>query len=184
MQSFFQSIAQAIGDNWAYIVGASGVTIISIVGIALTLLTLPGMWIAIVAAVGVQFWQPGMFSWWTLGICIGFALLAELLEFFASAAGAAKGGASKKGAVGAIVGSLVGAVVGSFFFPPIGTVLGAVLGAGGAVIWVEMSLEKRGFGDATKAGTGAAAGRLLATFIKVTFAAVVALTLSVAAWTP
>jgi len=179
-----QSFVQTISDNWEFIVGASGVTIISIVGIALTLLTLPGMWIAIAAAIGVQLWQPTMFSWWTLGICIGLALLAEMLEFFASAAGAAKGGASKKGALGAIIGSLVGAIVGSFFFPPIGTVLGAVAGAGGAVIWVEMSLEKRGFRDATKAGTGAAVGRLLATFIKVTFAAVVALTLSIAAWTP
>ena len=165
-----------------YIIAATIVTLTSIVGIALTLVTLPGIWLALLGAVAIQAWQPGTFSWWTLGICAALALSGELLEFAASAAGAAKGGASKKGALGAVAGSLLGAIVGSFFVPPIGTIIGAVLGAGAAVVWVEMALNSRSVSAAAKAGTGAAAGRLLATILKTGIAVVVAGVLITGAW--
>ncbi|MCX5690557.1 MAG: DUF456 family protein [Planctomycetota bacterium] len=157
-----------------YIIAATIVTLSSLIGIALTLVTLPGIWLALLSAVAIQAWLPGTFSWWTLGICAALALSGELLEFAASAAGAAKGGASKKGALGAIAGSLLGAIVGSFFIPPIGTIIGAVLGAGAAVVWVEMALNSRSMSAAAKAGTGAAAGRLLATILKTGIAIIVA----------
>jgi len=165
-----------------YIIAASSVSLASVVSLALTLLTLPGMWLLLAVTVGVQIWQPSLFSWWTIIACAVLALVAELLEFIASAAGAAKGGASKKGAFAAIVGSLIGAIVGSFFLPPIGTILGAVLCAGVAVVWVESALNQKSMSDAARAGTGAAAGRLIATLIKTSIAAVVAITLTIAAW--
>jgi len=170
--------------HWEYITAATSVTLAALIGVALTLVTLPGMWLALLIAVGMQIWQPTLFNWWTLVACAVLAFIGEVIEFAASAAGAAKGGASKKGAFGAIGGSLIGAIVGSFFIPPIGTILGAVLGAGLAVAWVEMAFSQRTLTQAAKAGTGAAAGRLLATVAKTLIAACVALALCIAAWWP
>lgn len=167
---------------WLYIATGTCLSLMGVLSVALTLLTLPGMWALLVLATGLQIWQPNLFSWWTIIACAGLALLAEVLEFVASAAGAAKGGASKKGALAAIVGSLVGAIVGSFFLPPIGTILGAMLGAGIAVAWVETALNRRSMTDATKAAGGAAAGRLVATIIKGSLAVVVAITIISSAW--
>ena len=76
------------------------------------------------AAAACQLWQPGMFSWWTIGVCTGLALLGEIIEFAAGAVGASRAGGSKTGAAGAIVGTLIGAVIGTFIPPPvIGTIL-------------------------------------------------------------
>ncbi len=165
-----------------YILAASVVSVLSIAGIVLTLLTLPGMWIAIAAAVIANFVVPGLFSWWTIGTCIGLAVLAEALELGASALGAAKGGASKKGAIAAVVGALIGAIVGSFFLPPVGTVIGAAGGAGIGAIWAEIALNNRAFREAAKAGAGAAIGRLVAVILKTAFAVTVAGILTTAAW--
>ena len=165
-----------------YIVAGSIVSLSSLIGIALTLVTLPGIWVALLGATAVQAWQPETFSWWTLGVCALLALTGEAVEIAASAAGAAKGGASRKGALGAVVGSIGGAIIGSFFVPPLGTIAGAVLGAGLAVVWVEMALNNRSASAAAKAGTGAAAGRLLATILKTGIAVVVAGVLISAAW--
>ena len=169
-------------ETSSHIIAGLCVGIASWVGVVLTLLTLPGMWIALLVAVAVQAWQPGTFSWWTLGTCCVLAVIGEIVEFAASAAGAAKGGASRRGAIGAIVGSVVGAIAGSFFVPPLGTIAGAVVGAGLAVGWVELALNDRSLAEAAKAGTGAAAGRLLATVAKTAIAAVVAIILCIAAW--
>lgn len=167
---------------WDYIITASAVSLLSIGGIVLTLLTLPGMWIAIAAGVVANFVVPGMFSWWTIGACVALAGVAELLELLASAFGAAKGGASKKGAIAAVIGALIGAIAGSFFIPPIGTVVGAASGAGIGAIWAEIALNQRDFTTAAKAGAGAAIGRLIAMLLKTTFACAVAGVLVTAAW--
>ena len=171
-----------MNDVAADILASSVATLFAIVGVALTLLTLPGTWLAILVATGLQAWRGDLYSWWTLIICAVIALVGEAVEIAASALGAAKGGASRKGALAAVVGSLVGAVVGSFFLPPIGTIMGAVLGAGGAALWVEHSLLQRPFAEAAKAGTGAAAGRLIATLAKAGLSAVVAGILIGGAW--
>jgi uncharacterized protein YqgC (DUF456 family) len=171
-----------VNDVAADILASSVATLFAVLGIALTLLTLPGTWLAILVATGLQAWRGDLYSWWTLIICAFIALVGEVVELAASALGAAKGGASRKGALAAVVGSLVGAVVGSLFLPPIGTIMGAVLGAGLAALWVEHSLLQRPLSEAAKAGTGAAAGRLIATLAKAGLSAVVAAILITGAW--
>ena len=116
------------------------VVLMALAGVLLTVMTLPGAWIAIAAAIGCQFWQPGLYSWWTLGAAAGLAAIGEVLELVASAMGASKAGASKKGATGAVIGSIVGAIAGSFVVPIVGTIVGAVVVAG-AVWWVARSLR-------------------------------------------
>ncbi len=168
---------------------ASLLLLLNVLGIALTALTLPGIWLMLLFAGLAQWWQQAvygtwMFSWWTLGTCAALALLAEIIEFVASALGAAKFGGTRWGALGSIVGTIVGAVVGSFFLFPLGTILGAAVGAGAGALLCERHLGKRTWEAAGKAGAGAAIGRLAATLVKVSIAILVAIILSVAAFIP
>ena len=62
--------------------------IVALAGIVLTLLTLPGTWLMLLVALLCQLWRPEQFSWWTLGLALLLAVIAEIIEFFASAVGA------------------------------------------------------------------------------------------------
>jgi uncharacterized protein YqgC (DUF456 family) len=154
------------------------------VGVVLTLVTLPGVWVLMALAVGVQvLWMPELFSWWTLAACFVLAAAGEVAEAVATGVGAAKGGASKWGIAGAIVGTLVGAVLGTFIpLPIIGTLIGAALGAAAGAVLAEKVIKNRGWMDSTKAGAGAAAGRLVALVVKGCVTAAVGVTLAVAAF--
>ncbi|MCG3122979.1 MAG: hypothetical protein GIKADHBN_01385 [Phycisphaerales bacterium] len=152
----------------------------SLVGIGLTLLTLPGAWLMLAVAAACNLWQPGMFSWWTIGVLAGIALLAELIEFGASALGAAKTGGTRSGALGSVAGALLGALAGTPFFPPVGTIAGAILGAGLGALIAERGIANRRWRDSAKVAGGAAAGRLVATVVKASAAAAIALVLIVA----
>lgn len=163
---------------------ASIVTLAAFLGIVLTLITMPGIWFMIGVALMCFWWQPEMFSWWTIGGVIVLAVMAEIAELVASAAGAGKAGGSKHGAWGSIVGSLIGLLLGTFMIPiPIlGSLIGAVLGAFGGAALAERGVAKRPWGESVKSGQGAAVGRLLSSVIKTGFAIVVALTLVVDAF--
>ncbi|MGQ0627309.1 MAG: DUF456 family protein [Phycisphaerales bacterium] len=166
------------------ILSAVIVTFFCLVGVALSALTLPGVWVALAAAVACYVWRPELFSGWTLLICAGLAATGEVAEIAASAIGAKKAGGSRAGGWGALGGSLVGAVVGSFFVPPIGTIAGAVLGAGAGAMLGERHVTGKSWDDAARVGSGAAAGRLVATAAKIAICVAVAGTLMVAVWWP
>ncbi|MBY0111290.1 MAG: DUF456 domain-containing protein [Phycisphaerales bacterium] len=150
-------------------------------GFVLTLLTLPGLWLPIVVALGFQWFHPEMFSWWTIGAAVLLGVMAETLEFVASAAGATKAGGTKRSAAGAILGTLAGAIVGSAFFFPIGTILGAVAGAGVGAVLLDKTRVERTWSESTRVGAGAAAARGIAIVIKASFSAIIAMLLVVAA---
>ncbi|GJQ29067.1 MAG: hypothetical protein HBSAPP03_09510 [Phycisphaerae bacterium] len=167
--------------DWIQISAVALIALASFAGVVLTVLTLPGTWVTVAAGVVVKAWRPELMPWWVLLAALALALLAEGIEFAATALGAAKAGATRRGAVGAIIGSIVGALGGSIVPPfPLGTILGGVLGAGlGAMI-----AERHGnatWRQAGQAAGGAAAGRLVATLAKTTLAGVIAATLSTAA---
>ena len=169
--------------DWAAgvpVVAGLVVVIACLVGIFLTVLTLPGAWIAIAVSLLVWWWQPQMFEWWTFLIALIFAALGEVVEFAAGALGAAKAGASKKGMIGATIGTLLGAIIGTFFGPIIGSIIGGVLGAALGAFVGEFGFASRHWKDAGKASAGAAIGRVLATIGKTIFAGAVALTLCLA----
>lgn len=167
--------------DWPYWGAATILTVVSLAGIVLTLLTLPGTWLIVLGGLLIKLWQPELLSWWVIGVAIGLAALAEVVEFGASALGAAKGGASKRGALGAVVGSLVGAIVGSFFpLFPISTIAGGVVGAGLGTFLVEKGVVARTWGQAVRSGGGAAAGRLVATLTKTAIACAIAVLITVA----
>jgi uncharacterized protein len=161
--------------TWEVWTIAIAVPILSLAGIALTGVLLPGTWLIVAVMAGVKLWQPDMVSWWTLLALVALATLGEGLEFIASALGAAKAGATKHGAIGAMVGALVGAIAGIPFIPPFGPIVGGALGAGLGAILAERSFANKTWKESSKAGAGAAVGRLLATLAKLLIAAAMAL---------
>ena len=160
------------------------IALASAVGIGLTLLGLPGIWLTIGVALVAWIIRGEMFSWWTMGACVALGLLAELLEFVLSAAGAARAGGSKRAAVASIAGGVVGGILGAPFLFPIGTILGAALGAGAAAGIFEATKPGRTLEQSYAVGQGAAVGRLVATIVKTTVNAVIALILVLAAVIP
>jgi uncharacterized protein len=169
-------------SGWQHWTAIAVTTLAGVLGTALTMLTLPGTWLMLLVAVGLQLWLPGLYSWWTLGVAGSVALLGEVVEFGASAMGAAKGGASKRGALGAMIGAVVGAIVGSPFFFPLGTLAGGALGAAVGTLTAERAWAKRDWTAASKAAGGAAAGRLVATVLKTAIAGGIAVLLIVASF--
>ncbi|HMN42807.1 MAG TPA: DUF456 domain-containing protein [Phycisphaerales bacterium] len=168
---------------------ALALTLINIIGVAVTAILLPGIWLMLLCAGLAQWWQRAlygtwMFSWWTLGLCTALALLAEIIEFAASAIGASRFGGSRWGGAGAILGAVLGAIAGSLVVPILGTIVGAAAGAFLGALLSERHIAKRSWQDANRAGTGAAIGRLSATLVKVIIACLVAIALSVDALVP
>jgi uncharacterized protein len=162
-----------------HILAATIVFVFGVIGVVLTVLTLPGTWLAVIVAALCTWWQPQLMSWWVIGAAAALALLAEIVEFGASAVGTAKAGGTRRGGVGSLVGGLAGAIFGAPFFFGLGAIPGAVIGAGVGAVVAERGWAKRTWTESTKAGKGAAIGRLVATVLKVAFAAAIALLLTI-----
>ncbi len=172
--------------GWEIAIGVA-LSVLNVVGVALTALLLPGMWVMLLGAGLAQWWHMAqygseMYSWWTLGVCAGVAALAEVIELAASGLGASKFGGTKTGAMGSVVGAIVGAVIGSLVLFLIGTIIGAAVGAFAGALLGERLLKKRTWAEAGKSGAGAAIGRLAATLVKVALAVVVGAALSIGAF--
>lgn len=150
-------------EQWIALVGTP---FIAMIGIVLTLVTLPGTWLIVLWSLALAIWQPSVVPWWVVVILILLAAAGEALEFLASAIGAAKAGASKWGIIFAIVGAFVGALIGMLIVPIIGAIVGGALGAAGGAVAGEMALAKRTWHESRKIATGAAIGRLLSMLAK------------------
>ena len=99
------------------------------------LFSLPGNWI-LLALVALFAWlvpdtiYRGV-SWTTVGVIAALAVVGEIIEFVAGAAGAAKQGASRRSILLSLVGAIVGSVMGATAgvpIPIIGSIAGALLG--------------------------------------------------------
>ncbi|TVQ63656.1 MAG: DUF456 domain-containing protein [Phycisphaerales bacterium] len=150
-------------------------------GMALVILGLPGVWLMVVCALLIQWWRPDTYSWWTLGVCLGLALLGEVLDIVASAVGARGAGGTKRSFVGAIAGGLIGAVLGTPIAPVVGTILGGAVGAGIGAAALDRSKPLHTWRMSARVGQGAAVGRLVSTLIKMVIGAVVGVALVVGA---
>jgi uncharacterized protein YqgC (DUF456 family) len=138
-----------------------------------TLITLPGNWI--IAGLAALFaWlipaEAGSgITWTAVAVLVGLAVAGEVLEFGASAAGAAKQGASKRAVALSMLGAGVGSVAGLAIGMPIpilGSLIMAVLGgAGGAFAGAYIGETWKGKPTENRmaAGRGAFAGRIWGT---------------------
>jgi len=147
-------------------------------GVFLNVLTLPGLWL-MVAGVGLYGWATGwnnLIGWPSLGTLFGLAVLAEIIEFLAGAAGAKSAGGSKRGAAGSIIGGIIGAIFLSFLvpIPIVGTVVGICLGAFAGAAVVEWMIGKD-LKQSALIGAGAAKGRFYGIIIKIAFGVVMLL---------
>jgi uncharacterized protein YqgC (DUF456 family) len=150
-------------ETWIALVGTP---FIAMLGIVLTLVTLPGTWLIVLWSLALAIWQPTLVPWWVVVILIILAATGEALEFLASAVGAAKAGASKWGIIFALLGAFLGALIGMFIVPVIGAIVGGALGAAAGAVGGEMALAKRTWDDSKKIALGAAIGRLLSMLAK------------------
>jgi uncharacterized protein YqgC (DUF456 family) len=163
---------------------ATLLTLCNLVFLAGVLFNLPGTWLMVLLAAGVEWWTPEefMFGWPVLYTVGGLALLGEFLEFVFSAAGSRQAGGSKRGAGFAIAGGVVGAVFGTALpLPVVGTLIGASIGAfAGSILgdlWAGRPLV-----HSIDAGRGAAVGRFMGTVAKLAIGAIMVVILAVAAF--
>jgi uncharacterized protein len=146
------------------------------------LLGLPGNWL-IVAATALYAWlipegSRAAIGWPTVGVATGLAVLGEIAELAASAAGVKKLGGSWFGAILALVGSVAGAIMGVFIgipVPIVGSLLAALLFGGlgalaGAV--VGETLRGQSIEKTLRIGQAAFWGRLIGTLAKVLIGAI------------
>jgi len=159
------------------------------VWLGLVLLGLPGIWLMVASAAVVAWWQHGggapMFGVATLATIVALAVVGEILEFAAGAAGSRGAGGTRRGTVGALMGGLVGAVAGTILLPMpfLGSLIGASVGAALGALGLELTGGKA-MRDSVRTGLGAGAGRLLGTVLKLMVAVAAWVVLAVAAFRP
>jgi uncharacterized protein YqgC (DUF456 family) len=146
------------------------------------LFSLPGNWILLGLAALFAWLAPHAsgrgIGWTTVGVLAGLAVLGEVIEFFAGAAGAAKQGASRRSIVFSLIGGMAGSIFGAMAglpVPVIGSVIAALLGGSlgafaGAYVG-EKSIE-RPHSESMAVARGAFAGRLWGTVGKFAVGAV------------
>ncbi len=166
--------------DWITIIVIVLFATVAAVCVLLALLGLAGTWIMIAIAIGIEFldtyWGDGeTWGWTTLGICVGLAVVGEIMEMGAGALGVKVGGGSRRGMIGAIIGGIAGGIIFTPFIPVpvIGTLIGAVIGTfTGAVIGELSHKDPATVGEVAKSATGATVGRILGVLGKTGVAAV------------
>ena len=158
--------------------------LINLTGLGLAIVSLPGLWLIVGATAGFA-WVTGFnkyVGWPGLIAVLVLALLAEIIEFVAGAAGSKQAGGSKRGMIGAVVGALVGAVVFTPFIPVpvVGTIAGLCLGSFAGAFLVEIGIGRE-YGHAANVGIGAAKGRFYGVIIKLIFGVVMLLVAQIVA---
>lgn len=144
--------------------------VVSVSGIALAAITLPGIWLIALGAVVAMLIAPGSIGWWGIGALVALAALGELVDFLASALGSNRLGGTRAGAIGSVLGTLAGAIMGSFVLPILGSIVGGVVGAGVGAVVGERGVASRSWRDSVRSGGGAATGRLVSMVVKVMLA--------------
>lgn len=131
-----------------------------VLAFATHLFSLPSNWLLLLIIAGWAAWQPeahvSLARWIFL---LGLAAAAEVMEFLGQYWSAGKYGASKAGNWGSLAGAIIGAFLGIPFFFGLGALPGALAGAYGGCLLVEL-WRKRPLYEAKKAATGALLGKI------------------------
>ena len=133
--------------------------LLMLVGLFVNIMGLPGLWLMVVSYVGYALatgWDTYV-GWPSIVILVLLGLAAELVEFFAGAAGSAAAGGRKRGMLGAVLGAVIGGIVGTPILPIVGTIVGACAGA--FVGAAAMEFTDKDAAHAMRVGVGAFKGR-------------------------
>lgn len=150
--------------HWLYYVC---LFVVLLLGLAITIMTLPGLWL-MVGAAAVYAWLTGgaYIGWWTLASLLVLAIAGEVVELASSGAGAKRAGAGRRGLWGALIGGVLGGIFLSFIpIPVLSTLVGVCLGTFLGATIGELS-GGRHVGHSALIGVSAAKGRLVGTFQK------------------
>jgi uncharacterized protein YqgC (DUF456 family) len=152
-------------------------------GWVLNVFGLPGNWTNCVAVALYAYLIPSehrvWVSWWVVGAVLLLAILGEVVETFASAAGTAKVGGSRRGAVLSVFGSFIGGIAGIFIgfpIPVVGSLIAVILFAGVGALGGAMLGEfwkGRDWDTTWQVGEAAFWGRLLGTVGKIALGSVI-----------
>jgi len=157
-----------------------------------TILGLPGNWGLVAIAGTLAYFAPTAVHYHVdftsvFGMLI-LAIVGEVVEFVAGAAGASQLGGSKRGTMLAIAGSVVGSIAGMFVgipVPVVGSLLAALL-FGGTGAFAGAVVGERWAGKdwrvSLQIGWGALWGKLLGTVLKTVCGTVMMVLLIVAVW--
>ena len=106
------------------------VIVVTIVGIGLTAIGLPGNWLIFFTALGYGYLENfSHISSTVLLILFGALLSGELAEFVAGSLGATKENASRTAILAAFIGGIAGGIIGTGFMPGLGSIAGALGGS-------------------------------------------------------
>jgi len=161
-------------ENIWMIVALSALSVACCLGVMLTALRLPGIWLMVASG--------GLFAWWsqwqriTVTIvltAVAIGAVAEVVELFMSMFTARKAGASRRASWGGLIGGIVGMLILAVPVPLIGPVIGALLGCFVGATIGELSV-KPDFVQGAKVGVFSAMGFALGSAAKVGFALVIA----------
>lgn len=143
---------------------------ILLLGLTMTVMTLPGLWLMVAAAAGYAWLTHGAYiAWRTLAVLLALALVAEVVETASAGAGAKRAGGGRRGLWGAIIGGILGGIFLTFVpIPIVSTFIGVCLGTFLGAMVGELS-GGRELGSSAVIGVGAAAGRVKGTLLKLCF---------------
>lgn len=156
--------------EFGLIAGNIVLILILVAGVVLSLFSLPGNLVILLAAAGYGYFEGfARFDGGFLLTLGGVFLCGEAVEFAAGMLGAKRQKASGRAIAAAFIGGVAGAVAGSFVVPLLGTIAGAVAGAFGLSYAAEYG--KTGDRDkAARVARSAAAGLLVGTLFKLAVA--------------
>lgn len=143
---------------------AAAMVIVGLAGIVLP--ALPGLPLVFCGML-LAAWADGFerVQWWWLAIIGVLTLLSMAIDFWATAIGASRVGASRKAVAGAVVGTFVG-----LFFGPLGLFAGPFVGAMLGELWHGRRLDAGRFGQAGKVGFGTWMGIVFGIVLKLALA--------------
>lgn len=144
-----------------------------LIGLAVTLMTLPGLWLMVASAAGYAALTHFQYiGWRTLIVLLIWAGIAEVVEITSSGAGAKKAGGGRAGLWGALIGGVIGGIWLSFIpIPVISTLVGVCIGTFLGATIGEFAFGRH-IGHSAWIGLGATKGRLVGTFVKLGFGVV------------
>lgn len=149
--------------------------VIGLLGIVLPVL--PGLPLVFCGML-IAAWNNGFeaIGVWTIVFLGALTLFSFVIDFFSTAVGAQRVGASRKAMAGAVLGT-----VGGLFFAPIGLFVGPFAGALAGELIHLRRLDRDGLGQATKVGVATWIGIVLGVALKMALAFAM-LALFVLAW--
>jgi len=134
---------------------------------------LPGNWILIAAAlITALVTKFSAMTWSYLLLCLGLALLGEVIESLLGTLVVAKKGGSRWGIGGSFLGGLVGVIGGSAVVPPLGSVLFGFVGAFAGAVMGEL-IKADDFESAFRVGFWSFLGRVMAMMGKMSVGCVI-----------